>query len=332
MEALSPFASNYVLHVQVHGYGMEKERFKTESSRHIIRGYRRLPWKVIEILNFLVLRRQLKKLDARKQFDVVNFHIAYPMLIHFKRFRHLLPERMLITEHWSYYHFNFHTKEPPARIKQIFDHNIPIIAVSSQLNRDIIDFCGHPNRSCVIPNVVDDAFHFSSAVEQSNYIVMGSFWKDPKKPQLAIEAFLAYREQHPGYRLRVFGEGPMLKELKVQYPHEAIIWEGTLNPGEIADLMRGARAFLMPSGYETFSVVTAEALCCGCPVLVSRAGALPEHITEHNGMVCRDHRWTDKLAQMLDRTWDRERIARDARAKYSKRVVGKDYFDFINQV
>jgi glycosyltransferase involved in cell wall biosynthesis len=40
-----------------------------------------------------------------------------------------------------------------------------------------------------------------------------------------------------------------------------------------------------PSIEETFSLVTAEAICCGIPVIVSNKTALPELILNNNGKV-----------------------------------------------
>ncbi|HEX6388309.1 MAG TPA: glycosyltransferase, partial [Solirubrobacteraceae bacterium] len=45
---------------------------------------------------------------------------------------------------------------------------------------------------------------------------------------------------------------------------------------ELADLMRGAAAFCLPSLAEGYGLPALEALACGTPAIVSNRGALPE--------------------------------------------------------
>ncbi len=51
---------------------------------------------------------------------------------------------------------------------------------------------------------------------------------------------------------------------------------GPLPQAELPALYAAADALLMPSRYESFGFAAAEALACGCPAILSTAGALPE--------------------------------------------------------
>lgn len=51
---------------------------------------------------------------------------------------------------------------------------------------------------------------------------------------------------------------------------------GRVSDGELAELYRGAAAFLFPSLYEGFGLPPLEAMACGCPTIVARASSLPE--------------------------------------------------------
>ncbi len=51
---------------------------------------------------------------------------------------------------------------------------------------------------------------------------------------------------------------------------------GRVSAGELAELYRTASALVFPSLYEGFGQPPLEAMACGCPVAVSRAGSLPE--------------------------------------------------------
>jgi glycosyltransferase involved in cell wall biosynthesis len=56
------------------------------------------------------------------------------------------------------------------------------------------------------------------------------------------------------------------------------------------DLYRKARAFVYPVNYkECFGMVVTEALACGCPVITSEAGAMPELVEDGvNGFICKN--------------------------------------------
>jgi glycosyltransferase involved in cell wall biosynthesis len=51
---------------------------------------------------------------------------------------------------------------------------------------------------------------------------------------------------------------------------------GYLDAKDLATLFRHAHAFVMPSLYEGFGLPLVEAMSCGCPVIVSDRGSLPE--------------------------------------------------------
>lgn len=55
-----------------------------------------------------------------------------------------------------------------------------------------------------------------------------------------------------------------------------VIWTGRLDDGELKALYENARLFLLPSLTEGFGLPSLEAMACGCAVLASNAGALPE--------------------------------------------------------
>lgn len=92
---------------------------------------------------------------------------------------------------------------------------------------------------------------------------------------------------------------------------------------------------LLTSLRESFSMVTAESLCCGTPVVGFKAGA-PETITipEYSRFV--DYGDTDALqralTEMLGEDFDRHEICRQARAKYNAEKMYSQYLDYYKDI
>jgi glycosyltransferase involved in cell wall biosynthesis len=73
---------------------------------------------------------------------------------------------------------------------------------------------------------------------------------------------------------------------------------GKLSFAEAACEMQNASYFLHASNYETFSLVCAEALSCGTPVVASAVGGVPEYLNDKNGILVSDNTvesWTNCL-------------------------------------
>ena len=103
---------------------------------------------------------------------------------------------------------------------------------------------------------------------------------DPRKNfKNLIAGFRLLRQRMP-CKLVVAGIG-----CEKYIPEYKLAEDGTLNDitflgwvdqGELPLLYNLADCMLFPSVYEEFGIPTCEAMACGCPVVVSRTGALPE--------------------------------------------------------
>lgn len=86
------------------------------------------------------------------------------------------------------------------------------------------------------------------------------------------DIFLQITQQlnHP---ISVYGDGPMMNDLKTQYPHA--VFKGMC---DMEFYWKNIRVLVMPSRYEGLPLAALEAMARGIPVIASTAGALPKLI------------------------------------------------------
>ncbi|MBW4418868.1 MAG: glycosyltransferase family 4 protein [Myxacorys californica WJT36-NPBG1] len=104
---------------------------------------------------------------------------------------------------------------------------------------------------------------------------------DPSKGcQELIDFFIQFKKEHPSnVRLVLTGKDYM------RIPkHQDIDFRGFVSSEEKFKLMAGAALFVMPSPYESFSIVALEAMAQGTPILANGVcQVLVEHVTHSGG-------------------------------------------------
>lgn len=98
-------------------------------------------------------------------------------------------------------------------------------------------------------------------------------------PEKGLGSFVRAWEQVP-VPLLIVGEGPEEENLRAQASGQ-VEFRGSVPASEVPDLLRGARALVVPSTwYEGAPRAIIEAYAAGVPVLASEIGALPEIVVE----------------------------------------------------
>ena len=337
IEALAPFVDSYfVLHLDIKPatrFKFHKRDFEEGIERRIDIPFN--SWFLTEIVAVLSMLYYLIKLRHRN-FDIINVHIAYPLMTWWHVIKRWITAPVIITEHWSAYHFNFGLPASVKlqRIKRIFRQNIPVITVSNSLADDIRKFARTDFTSFTIPNVVDkQVFYPDESLLRQDYFFMVSQWKWPKRPLVVFEAFEEFVKSATPIQLWVAGYGPDYTTLQRWVDdHQmgsSIKLLGSLIDKEIAGHLRNCKAFVHCSEYETFSVVCAEAVCCHTPVLASKVGGIPEVVGDGEGILM-DSMDAPVLAQGMHRIVSKKFISHHG-DRFSKQVIGMQYFQALTR-
>lgn len=148
------------------------------------------------------------------------------------------------------------------------------------------------------------------------YLLAAGDLRPKKNLGVLVEAFRRLHREGLPHRLRLagadLGSADALHRLAAASPVELL---GFVSDASLDALIRGADAVVVPGIYEGFGLVALDAMARGCPVVLARAGALPE--TGGDAALYFDPRDPADLATVLRRLiGDRaERSRRSARCR-----------------
>ena len=102
--------------------------------------------------------------------------------------------------------------------------------------------------------------------------------------QKGFDIVLKVAESLKGTAVRVHIVGDYVLENEQEKKHlDNVVFHGWIDRRQIGAYYQAADLLLMPSRWEGFGLVAAEAMAHGCPVLASDRGALPEVVLDGIG-------------------------------------------------
>ena len=164
-----------------------------------------------------------------------------------------------------------------------YQSRIPLVITPSEASRrDVVrDFGIDAARTRVIMLGVDEGFRPPTAPRVPGRILaMASADAPMKGIATLLEAFAKLRVERPALELvlvtRPVPGGRTEQMVDGLGIADAVSFRHGLSDAELVDLMGSAEVACVPSLYEGFSLPTAELMACATPLVVSRAGAIPE--------------------------------------------------------
>lgn len=118
-------------------------------------------------------------------------------------------------------------------------------------------------------------------------------------------------------------------------PSNILLWGRANGQNELAALYSAAKATVIVSERETFSMVTAESLCCGTPVVGFKAGG-PESIALTDYAKFVEYEKVELLYQSLQnvlaKEWNNKVIADESKNRYARKVMTEGYINVYKQL
>ena len=289
------------------------------------------------LLQYNFLKKHFNR-EIRPSFkpDMIHSNVLFPAAImgYWLSKKEDLPH--VITEHWSkvdnFLNQNFFSRSG----KKAYNSAKYVTAVSDFLRKSLGKDFDDPAKIKVVPNVVDTTiFSFKPKVNNSRVtFCCVAHWNGVKRPDLIFNSLENFsRQSEKPIVLNVIGEGVLLEELKKNKWSFEINYLGNHQRTELAEQLQLADYFLHASDMETFSIVIAEALATGTPVLASKAGAIPELIDPANGLLCENtiEDWSNGLEQLCKLKFDNGKISEQAKI-FGIEKIGNKFLELYRSI
>jgi len=209
-----------------------------------------------------------------------------------------------------------------------------VLPVSSALQKAIEHYGIHAHFQ-VIPNVADTTLffppsHLREDINPKRILFVGQLAPVKGVPYL-LQALSLLGQKRDDWHLDIVGDG----DARMEYERLAVdlklgdkvAFHGLKTKQEVADFMRRADLFVLPSLCETFSAPAIEALATGTPILATRCGGPEEFVIKDVGLLVPPgdaHTLCNGLDYMLDNLhlYSCKRISQYARERFSPELVG----------
>lgn len=360
-KALAQLQEIEIIHIVQNTNLLKKETYRTEVNTAInlkqtivYIPYPKLLFKklsnlLFNYLYYITLHRQLKNyIQKNGKPDIIHVHVpvkagAAALWANRKyKIPYLVTEHSTIYHNWGKEHFISASPFFKLTTKKIIKKASALITVSNFLGQKMNDIVLKKNY-IIIPNVVDTSLFYYQRNNEKNdlfrYLHVSNL-SPMKNPYKMLEAIALYLKTNQDAEFIFIGNKDdrlPVEATRLNIAKSNIKFLGEIPYNDVAAEMRQADALFLFSKSETFSCVTAEALCCGLPVIASNVGALSELINIENGILVEPDN-IESLANSFEqlqlnyKQYTREKIAEKASTKYKYETVAKQILSIYKEV
>ncbi len=276
---------------------------------------------------FARLLPELRSLHVQHPVHVIHAHSALPCGHAASLLSRELKIPFVVTVHgldaFSIRQVGGYAGEWCARVsRSVYRSACSVICVSGKVRDQVVEGAGARVNTTVVYNGVDPQMFSPPDSEPDVPVILSVGNLIPVKGhELLLRAFAAVQDQFPGLSLEIIGDGPERPRLQ-QLANELSVagkvhFRGRQGRQQVADAMRRATVFALPSRYEGLGCVYLEAMSAGRPVIACLGQGIDEVIQPGvNGCLIRPgdlQELTDTLARLLQQPEIRRKIGDAAR-------------------
>jgi glycosyltransferase involved in cell wall biosynthesis len=204
------------------------------------------------------------------------------------------------------------------KIKELVDGSFKLplnkITISTWLRKLIEDKFGEPVKGVIVNGVNFDTFYREDGVRAKDHATLLMPYRPMpcKGTEDGLNAFKRVREKHPGTRFILYGE-KRLSELP-----EWVEFQENVSDDGLRALYNRADIFVSPSWTEGCQLPPMEAMACGCAVVSTNVGGVPDYGIDGETIVAVPPRnegaLTKAILRLIEDEGERKRIANNGYA------------------
>jgi len=295
--------------------------------------------KYLGFLMYLGTRSLIKKIKQDFSFNIIHAHFAVPSGVAVLNLSRDFNVPYIITEHFSKLHEDFTVNSTIKKILiNTYNKSSLIIAVSKKIEDDLIEAGIKKEKIKIISNGVDcNRFPLASPEKDMNPVRLLSIGGliERKGFIFLIKAIKILKDSELIVNLVIIGEGKHRNELESLINqldlNEEVILEGNVPHSNLKKYFQKTHIFVLPSLFESFSVVTIEALSCGIPVVVTKCGGPEYFVTEDNGLVIQkgdENILANNIEILINdyQKYDHQKIRNDCQIKFDIKKIANEIF------
>lgn len=284
--------------------------------------------------------RIIRRVHHDEPLTVLHGHVTFPSGFAAVVFGKMFGIPTVVTEHFG--PFRNLVRNPIVRLVALWtlQHANGVIAVSTSLQKQILDIFNIKTVITIIPNVVDTSKFYPAEQQDPSEIhiaFIGALTPQNAVKNLplllhSLQVVLQDSSLKKKVVLDILGGGPLAPHYEQQARALGIaahcVFHGAVPHANIPDLLRQYSFLVLPSSSETFGVALIEALACGIPVVATRCGGPEDIVDVHNGILVdadSEKSLTAGILTMLANraSYERRTIAEDTKKKYSGEHIAK---------
>ena len=278
-----------------------------------------------------LIRRCYKDIEAFNP-SIIHSNVLFPSAFLGHYIANKFKLRHFITSHWS---LASELLKKSLKARKVMESASLVFPVSKFLENE---FKNHVSiTSKVIPNIVDETVFTFKKKTHSNTIkfLAVANWNKAKRvvkrPDILFDSLNQVNKSiDKNIELELIGGGNMIPNLKriATNLNFKVVFSGNQPKEYIAKALHKSDFLLHASNIETFSVVVAESLLTGTPVVASNVAAIPELVDLECGVLAENtiNDWSLKIKQAINTTYNYEMIHERNKNKFSLSNIGKKIF------
>lgn len=347
---------NKVSAIHIYSGHENKIASSTENNVFTILGtYKKVKMQIPLLSNLLRLLRSLfcfiacykTLLNKNGRPNLVLLNVIFPSSIFVLWLHYVKNIPYIIQEQWSgYYPEDGNYKGLlTKKITALAVKNAKEILVVSNKLEQSMRAHGLKNKYSKIGNVVDTALFIPNTSKNAaifRFVHVSTVNNKEKNISGIIEAAKILAAKNFTFRLDIVGDGPERKNFealaeKFNLLNTCIYFHGFQLPNEVAKIIGNSHCFILNSNYEGMPCVLLEAMSCGLPVITTNVGAVPEIISDKQGIIILPND-PQQLALAMEKmilnysSYQTENIRNEVILKYSYPSLASHFDEIFDRV